>query len=213
MTDMIARTVQKQYANSPVLMALLQLMDQWIDPDAIKADFLDKVWNIDTAAGFGLDIWGRILGQSRYLLKDTTQSNRFGFFGTGLLPFNQAPFYSAVYDAHRPAAMSDRDYRQILLLKAASNIARSDVRSINALLRAAFSSKGSVYVRLYADAPMVATYVFGFAPSYLDNAILAAGLFPVPAGVLLDVEYQAASSTFGFNGTGLQPFNQGTFHA
>ena len=65
MSNYLGATVQKEYANSPTLLALLDDFDQWVDPAKFVADFLSYVWDISTAQGFGLDIWGRILGQSR----------------------------------------------------------------------------------------------------------------------------------------------------
>lgn len=93
-TGYLGKTVMKEYSNSATLLALLDDFDQWVDLSKFTTEFYDYVWNIDTAQGFGLDIWGRILGQSRYLQIAQTPDNNFGFnaltvavngafFGTG----------------------------------------------------------------------------------------------------------------------------------
>src|SRR4051812_19240392 len=97
MTD-FSRTIMRQFQNSPTLMGLLEAFDQWVDPAKFTDDFLAYVWDINTAQGFGLDIWGRILGRSRYLQVQQTPSFNFGFDigatpGTQWQPFDQAPFF------------------------------------------------------------------------------------------------------------------------
>lgn len=79
MSDYLAKTVMKQYSNSPIMLALLAAFDEWVDPTQFTADFLANVWDISTAVGFGLDIWGRILGQSRNIEIEQTPSDNFGF--------------------------------------------------------------------------------------------------------------------------------------
>ena len=144
MTD-YGKTVMRQYANSVTLQALLADFDQWVDPAKFTADFLLHVWDISTATGFGLDIWGRILGQSRYLQIQQVPGDNFGFNinatpGTQWKPWSQAPFYNGQAGGDVSFALQDDAYRQLLLVKAASNIASCDVPSINALMRARRSS-------------------------------------------------------------------------
>ena len=58
-------TVQSQYAASPVIRALAESARIRIAPDADIELFYRSVFNIATASGAGLDIWGRILGMGR----------------------------------------------------------------------------------------------------------------------------------------------------
>ena len=53
-------TLASQYANSPALLAVIKGMNDSIDPTARIDDFYRLVWNVDTAVGHGLDVWGRI---------------------------------------------------------------------------------------------------------------------------------------------------------
>jgi hypothetical protein len=79
MSDYLGKTVMKQYSNSATVLALLADFDQWMDLPRFSDQFLANVWDISTAQGFGLDIWGRILGQSRYIQIEQTPGNNFGF--------------------------------------------------------------------------------------------------------------------------------------
>jgi hypothetical protein len=83
MSFYLGKTVQKQYSNSTTLLALLQTMDQWVDINLFTSQFLTNVWNINTASGFALDIWGRILGVSRYIQVANTPGT---YFGWNLIP-------------------------------------------------------------------------------------------------------------------------------
>ncbi|CAI3953260.1 unnamed protein product [Commensalibacter communis] len=59
------KTIIAQYSNSPTLLSLLDAIDKKIKACPFFDDFYRIVWNIKTAQGFGLDIWGRIVGVSR----------------------------------------------------------------------------------------------------------------------------------------------------
>src|SRR5579871_5512746 len=61
------QTIISQYANSPILTQLIANFDQYIDPTKNLDAFFDLIWNVDTAQGYGLDVWGRIVGVTRVL--------------------------------------------------------------------------------------------------------------------------------------------------
>lgn len=219
------RTVMRQFANSTTLQALLASFDTWVDLSQFTQDFLTNVWDIDTATGFGLDIWGRILGQSRYLQVQQVPGDNFGFNinanpGTQWQPFGQAPFYNGQASGEVSFALQDTDYRRLLLVKAAANIASTDVPSINALLRSMFGDRGKAYVGYDPNNPMHVGYHFEFFPTPVERAIIESGLFPVPAGTTPRFIYKTLTySPFGFAGmnTGANPeyvtgFNQGPFY-
>jgi hypothetical protein len=222
-----AKTVVRQFANSPVTLALLAYMDQWIDPEAFKQEFYDYVWNINTAQGFGLDIWGRIIGLSRNLQVVQTPGDNFGFStdgesssGQAWQPWSQAPFFTTNGTVTFP--LQDSYYRQLLLVKAAANISRCDCQSINALMRSLFGSRGKCYVGYDINNPMFIGYHFEFFPTAVETAIIESGFFPQPAGT--DVTYifntTLPYSPFGFEtqNRGANPdfvtgWNQGPFYA
>ncbi|QMV32362.1 hypothetical protein T2_00045 [Ralstonia phage Elie] len=198
-----AVTIQKQYANSPVLTGLLAFMDQWLNPEKFTVDFLSWVWDINTAQGFGLDIWGRILGLSRYLKVVPTPGNNMGWNTapttgqTNWKPWSVAPFWSGTQLANGTYALDDTNYRNLLMIKAAANIAASDAKSINFLLRQLFGSTGTAFVG--DDLDMTCNYFFFFTPTPVQKAIIEGGFLPRPAGVLVRYIYMTRTySPFGF---------------
>lgn len=213
MSNYLASTVMKQYANSPTLLALLADFDQWVDVSRFSADFLFNVWDISTAQGFGLDIWGRILGQSRYIQVVQLPGDNFGFNinaapGTQWKPWSQAPWYNGAASGATAFALEDSFYRQLLLVKAAANIARCDCPSINALMRSMFGSRGRCYVGYDPAHPMHIGYHFEFFPTPVEKSIIQSGLFPQPAGTIAQYIYETLTySPFGFAGanTGADP--------
>jgi hypothetical protein len=180
------RTVLSQYANSPVLLALIDSLSEAIDPKARFEDFYQSVWDITSATGSGLDTWGRILGVARalYVTEDGTylgfsQAQTAQSFGWGV-------FYSGS-QLTTNYALTDFAYRRALLAKAALNITDGSVSSINAILLALFPDHGNCYVRDNLD--MTMTFVFGSKLSKVDYAIVTqSGVLPRPIGVAVAVE-------------------------
>ena len=58
-------TIQSQYSASRTIRALADSARVRIAPDADIALFYANIFNIATARGAGLDVWGRILGIGR----------------------------------------------------------------------------------------------------------------------------------------------------
>ncbi len=136
----VEKTIISQYANSPTLVQLIQNMNTYLDPRADFDAFFNFVWNVDTAQGFGLDIWGRIVNISREIsIPDA--SVYFGFKDAlpGSYPFNEAPFYDGTAPASQTYELSDDAYRSLIYVKALANISRANAKSINQLLRNLFS--------------------------------------------------------------------------
>lgn len=226
MTQYLGKTVQKQYSNSQTLLALLADFDIWFDPSNFITEFLTNVWDISQAQGFGLDIWGRILGQSRYIPVAQTPGFNFGFNinaapGTQWQPWGQAPFYNGQASGTYTVPLQDAYYRQLLLVKAAANIASCDVPSINALMRSMFGNRGKCYVGYDLAHPMDIGYHFEFFPTPVEKSIIMSGLFPQPAGTNAHYIFEVIDyAPFGFAqaNTGANPkfvtgFNQGPFYA
>ena len=200
-------TIISQYANSPRIVALISNANAYIDPTPDFDNFYNLVWNINTAVGFGLDIWGRILGITR-LLEINDPGPTFGFDGSGLQPFGQGTF--GTHPANTSYLLTDDAYRVLLLLKAMVNISASDIPTLNGILASLMAGRGRCYILEVAT--MKIRYVFEFLLMPYERALFSKpGITPHPAGV----EYQTyeidAPGTFGFDGSGLQPFGQGTF--
>lgn len=192
-------TLLSQYVDSPTLVGLLQSFNDAVDPTIDIANFYSNIWNIATAVGNGLDIWGQIVGVSRYL--QVSASNYLGFeeaytaptASTGPQPFGQAPFGSGTA-LTTTFALADAQYRRLILVKAAANISNLSIPSINALLQAEFSTSdginpyGSAYV--INSGSMSFQYHLTFVPSAVQIAIINnSGVFPRPAGVSVSLTY------------------------
>lgn len=201
------KTVLSQYAQSPVISQLIERMAEYFDPSANIKAFYDTVWNVDTARDFGLDIWGRIVGVGRYIAIPATVTKFFGFRGNGQ-PLNQYPFYPSTGTATQTYRLADDAYRQLIMAKALSNICRTDILSLNALLNLLFAGRGKCWCNNLGG--MAMKYTFKFALEPYEKALIKSGaILPRPAGVEIIV-YESRRSVFGFRGNGV-PFGQGTF--
>ena len=112
----IDSTILSQYANSPAIVSLLGSMNAAIDPSADIDNFLTWIWQVSTARGFGLDIWGRIVGVGRTVPTDPA------------------------------TVLTDPQYLSLILLKALSNISIATSPAINILLTTWMEGRGRCYV-------------------------------------------------------------------
>lgn len=181
----VDQTLLSQYANSPVIVELLRRLNYAFDAQAAVDAFYALVWNVDTAVGYGLDVWGRIVGVTRVLRvprggflgwQEASDAESFGtgiWAGRGVLTSNYA--------------LSDEAYRRLVLTKAALNITDGSIPSINAALMTLFPDRGNCYVRDNGNMSM--TYVFGQTLSPLELAIVSqSGVLPKPVGVSVSGE-------------------------
>ncbi len=176
-------TVLSQYANSPILMGMLQSFAECIDLTQRLDDFFDLVFSVDTAQGWGLDVWGRIVGVKR-TVNIVNAGKYLGFeeaTSVSADPFNQSPFFSGQVVTTR-FDLSDAAFRTLIFAKALANITDGSVKSLNALLLALFPGRGNAYVT--DDGGMAMTYTFDFALTPVEAAIVTqTGVLPKPVGV------------------------------
>lgn len=181
----VAQVILSQYANSPVLVALLRRLNDAIDQGANIDAFYTNVWNIRSATGYGLDVWGRIVGVNRVLR--VPKGGTLGWreagdaesFGTGI--------WAGRGSLTNNYALSDDAFRRLVLAKAALNITDGSIPAINRALMTLFPDHGNCYVR--DDGGMAMTYVFGATLSPLELAIVSqSGVLPKPAGVSVSGE-------------------------
>jgi hypothetical protein len=207
------QTVISQYANSPTIMRLIHNMNTYIDPTADIDNFYDFIWNVDTAQGFGLDIWGEIVNISRYLLISEAQTY-FGFqdglSNADYAPFGQESFYSGEAAATQTYALSDDNYRTLIMAKALANISISTPSSINQLLRNIFG--GRAYCVDLGN--MMMQYIFEYVLTPLQRAIITqSGIMLRPTGVYATM-MTTVLPCFGFSESGTYsaaPFGQAPF--
>ena len=209
----ILETVFLQYQNSPILVRLIENMNAYIDPRVNLDNFIRQVWDINTAEGWGLDVWGRIVGVERVLTISAPSLN-FGF-ADGLqdyAPFGQAPFYNGAPQTSN-YTLSDTAFRQLILAKAFANISAMNASSLNKLLGILFAGRGRCYVNDLGNMRMRYTFEFALQP-YEISILQYSGAVPHSTGVLTTVMVAIPSATFGFAEADCwQPFGQGTFNA
>ena len=202
--DLALWTIQSQYGASPHIIGIVEAAAKQLDPTGDIQTFYDKVFNPLTAEGVGLDIWGRIVGASRYLTVDNEEF--FGFYGSRLYPFDQAPFYvEGDTDLFR---LEDNAFRTLIFLKAAANIGNATLPSIKEILTSLFENP----VLVMNIGEMKIRIVFTFYLSAYQRALLREyGVLNVGAGVGCEYYQIDPAQTFGFDGSGLQPFSHGIF--
>lgn len=179
-------TIISQYANSPIITQLISNMFDYIDQTKNFDAFFDLIWNVDTARGEGLDIWGRIVGVGRIVAIPAGEF--FGMEGpTGAsgTPYNVAPFYhgDVLTDNY---ALTDSAYRTLILAKALANICDGSMKGINQLLRNLFPGRGNCYVTDGQN--MTMTYTFEFPLTPVEKTIVSnSSVLPKPVGVSVSI--------------------------
>lgn len=207
-------TIISQYANSPQLTALLETCFAYLDQTRDFEAFFNLIKNVDTAVGYGLDVWGRIVGVSRII--QVVDNSYFGFKEAipGDDTFGAASFYNG-QGLTSNFQLSDQAYRQLILAKAFANICDGSIPSINSMLMTLFPHRGNAYVTEGSpDVPyfgftesttawgfnqacfysgqtietMIMTYTFEFVLSPVELAIVTtSGVLPKPTGVKASV--------------------------
>lgn len=210
----IFSTLLSQYANSPRLTAIIEDVFAYLDQTANIAKFFDFVMYLDQAQGYGLDVWGRIVGVNRVLHVNSGDWLGFDEATPGAQPFGQSAFYSGAPTTSN-YALSDQSYRQLILAKAAANITNGSIPAINQILLSLFPHRGNCYVTeggspgtwfgfeealntvgfnqasFYSGSAietMTMTYTFEFQLSPVELAIVQnSGVLPKPTGVAASV--------------------------
>jgi hypothetical protein len=234
-------TVISQYGNSPTILGIIESFNDAIDPSADIDQFVSVVMDLNTAEGFGLDIWGRIVDVSRTLnvpgaitYLGFNEAYTLATASTGAQPFGQAPFYAGVAST-QSYTLTDDAYRTLIFVKALANISNCTAPTLNKLLQRLFNgatqlaptlgnnfvlgfstlgvsaSRGRCYVVDTGQMQMRFVFEFGLQP--FELAILTqSNAVPRPAAVLAQVLQVDIPTTFGFSEAGqYQPFNQGVF--
>jgi hypothetical protein len=182
------KTIISQYANSAILTQLIENLDEYVDQTANFDSLYDLIWNVDSAQGYGLDVWGRIVGVTRVLTISSTKF--FGFeqqapavdtFGPG----GTSPFYVGV-SATSNFSLTDSAFRTLIFAKALANICDGSIPAINQILLNLFPGRGDCYVTDGQN--MTMTYTFKFALTPVEVAIVSSsGVLPKPVGVAATV--------------------------
>lgn len=188
------KTVISQYANSTTMMSMI---DSWwaaIDQTQDIDLFFTNVWNISTASGYGLDIWGAIVGVNRNLQVNNS-GNYFGFIQgvtwDNMAPGGLNPFYSG-QPLTSNYTLTDNAYRQLILAKALANICDGSILSLNAILMTLFGPTnpfgpgGQCHVTDGQNMTMTITFNFHLTPVQ-TSIIYNSGVLPLPCGVAVTI--------------------------
>lgn len=205
-TELYERTIQSQYGTSPHIKGLIQKFAERIDPTTDIKTFYRDYFDARTAVGVGLDVWGEIVGASRYI--DVDSYDYFGFEGQNLKAFNQAPFYTE-RGATNLYRMSDNAFRELIFLKAYANISDATLPSIKFVINKIFPNGATA---IQVGHMKIRVIFFSYAvPAYSFALLKRYGLLNLGAGV--DWEYYTVdpTQTFGFDGSGMQNFDNGIF--
>lgn len=204
-------TILTQYSASNRILSIIDTFNQAVSLSDFTDEFIEKVWDITTCETFGLDMWGKVVGVSRYIRAEI-DNDCFGFSeaddGGGYpSPFGDSPFYAGTQETET-VRLSNEAYRTLILCKAFSNISIATIKDINRFLTMLFLDRGRAYCADYGDMRMGIICEFKLEPfeiSILENY----EVLPIPSGVLVNLR-QIVSPYFGF-AQDAYPFNDGTF--
>ena len=195
-------TILTQYSASKKLLSIIETFNQAVSLDDFTDEFLTRVWDLTTCETFGLDIWGKVVGVSRYIIAPI-DSDSFGFSEADdgspdyPSPFNDSPFYGGVQETKN------------VFCKAFTNISIATIPDVNKFLKILFYQRGRAYCVNYRDMTIGITFEFELAP-YEESILTNYNVTPVPSGVLVNIR-QIVSPYFGFS-EDAYPFNDGTFY-
>jgi len=174
-------------------------------------EFYENFWDIETATGQWLDIWGVIVAVDRYLSVEQ-DDYFFGYEEGDRQPFNSGIFYTGENLGTNVFRLNDDVFRRVIIAKAMANIAACDTESLNKILTFFFKDRGKTYVTRIGN--MAMNFVFEFELEAWEKALLKRGdIFPRPAGVLVNNIVILPEGLFGFNeGFDYDTFNNGTYY-
>lgn len=164
------RTIISQYANSPIITTLITNFEQYLEQDFDFTAFFDYIWNVNTAQGYGLDVWGRIVNVSRTLtISSGSPFLGFAEAGAPAESFGFGGFYDGS-DITTNFDLADDAYRTLIFAKALSNICDGSIPAINQLLMTLFPNRGNAFVIDNGTVPSGPPF-FGFAEAVGDDNI------------------------------------------
>lgn len=206
----IDATIQSQYSASKHICKLVNAFWESINPEADIELIYNKMINPLTAEGVGLDVWGRIVAIGRNLVALDEKQPYLGFNTTTsdvvnerLDSFNNTAFYSKINGLFR---LNDNGYRTYIFIKAMINIGNSSLADLNKMIHVLFPTDDIKI--LHSSTMVLRVLILSQLSDMAKQALLT--LPWLPAGVGLEM-YQVVTPTLGFDGSELNPFDQGTF--
>lgn len=178
----LVRALLWQHDNATALRSLIESKQDWynINQSTFWANWYRDVFNIDTAADFGLSVWGRILNVGLGMPVDSTIGIPHFGFGIYHRNFGNGNFARV---ASGELALTTEQKRLVIRLRYYQLISRGTVTEINEAMARIFGDLGVVFVRDSLDMSKI-TYVFKFEPSSSVRAVLdRMDALPRPSGI------------------------------
>ena len=184
--------ILSQYSGSPTIIKLLDNFRKEIDPQADIEVFKKNIMFVDTVNGVGLDIWGRIVGISRTVKMDAST-----------------------------ITLDETNYRKLIMHKALANITDCSLATLNKSLNLLFGENLFVARNIISEAqsgdekynsyPMHIRFTTSRILTDIERMLFVVCVsLNLPAGVGWSL-FIMQKNIFGFKGSGLMPFNVGTF--
>jgi len=171
-----------QYEGAEKLKAIVAAKQEWVNRN--QRDFWNSwyrdVFNIDTANGFGLSVWARIL-DAPLKISVSPQIKKIPFgFGIFNKNFNRGNFG---IDNEQSQGLSIDQQRLVIRFRYFQITTTCSIPEVNQFLKDMFGDKGDSYITYDKDANQV-IYNFDFTPdSQLKFVIDEFDLLPRPASV------------------------------
>ncbi len=206
----IDKTIQSQYSASPNIKNVIKAFHNLIKIENDVNTLFKNMIDIDTAKGYGLDVWGRILALPRGYADVSDNQPYLGFkmlndaTDPRLDTFTNAPFYNQMATSN--VLLSDDVYYTYLMLKALINISNGSLGSLNYMLKFLFKDRDISII--HVDNMVLRLVMFDKLSIAEKQALYNMDWLPV--GVELEI-YQVDTDTFGFDGQELQTFDNGNF--
>lgn len=181
-SDLTTDAIQSQYSHATRIRSTASALRQQIDATQDLVNLQSMVADMQTAQGIFMDWWGQRVGVDRLLQVDG--------------------------DYYR---FDDDYYRFLLFYRARCNLADATAATMNALLSELTDTR--TFVVDYQMMNISSVVIIG-AISDLQTQILATyGLLNRPAGVWANyLIIYPDEKIFGFEGSNLEPFDQGVFN-
>lgn len=189
-------TIYEQYIGTNIQELLdgeLEILNNTIGKaiESIKS----QVFDLKTASGDALDMWGRLLNFSRYIpVPDPTEQLYFQNFSFYDCNFTKLKFFDSSDIAY--AKLDDYSYRQVLTLLFQSQNITPTVQQTTALAQSIFNTNITIGDKL--DMEYQVYYYSGRIPDWLDFIIKKYDIFPRPACVKQNI-VDTAWKIFGFS--------------
>ncbi len=180
-----------QYKNKPKARQTVQIGCDIYTGNGLLFEF-ENILDIERAQGYTLDLIGKIVGVPRNVISDTANVEFFtfekedanGFSTVGNL--SKGVFKRSDRNYYDRNALSDKNYRILIKLKAIMNSVRSTWAEMDNMYYSVFGN--NLYFENNKDGSITYYYNSDWFDSELWNAIIKLGYLKAPLGISYTVE-------------------------